>query len=332
MNASTRLRIEDAAALAERALHELGYPSDDARTIVEHLLDCELRGLGYSGLARIVSIAERLAGAPPVTGSARATRKSPVSAQLDGDDRIGYLVALQATELAIDKAIASGIGIVGANGTWYTGMLSYYAERITAKGLVAMLASSATPWVAPFGGTEPRFGTNPFCFGFPAAESPLIWDIGISEIIHAQALLAHRTGSSLPAGVAYAQDGSPTTDPMAALAGAFAAWGGHKGSGLGVSVQLLGALAGAPLLPGEMRDFGFFVLAIDPELFGPRDELRRKVSRYQQLLAETRPANPEHPVRAPFARSAAERVRRLREGSLEVPSVVHTALTALAGS
>src|SRR6185312_6502968 len=103
----------------------------------------------------------------------RIVFETPVSARLDGGDHIGYVVAHRATTIAADKAAASGIAVVGASDTWYTGMLSYYAEMAAARGLVSMIASNASPWVAPHGATEGRFGTNPICFGFPSADNTI---------------------------------------------------------------------------------------------------------------------------------------------------------------
>src|SRR5262249_59643402 len=162
--------------------------------------------------------------------------------------QIGYLVAHRATRLAIDKANASGIAIVGANETWYTGMLSYYAEMMAAEGLVSMMASNTSPWVAPHGASEGRFGTNPICFGFPGAADPVIWDVGTAAIIHADVTLHGRLGRELPEGVAFDAHGHPTRDPPPPLAGAFAAWGGAKGSGLGLLLQLLRTLARSPAI------------------------------------------------------------------------------------
>src|SRR5580700_9351211 len=116
----------------------------------------------------------------------------------------------------VEKASAVGIAVVGASDTWYTGMLSYYAEIAATRGLVSMIASNASPWVAPFGATEGRLGTNPICFGFPSADEPVIWDVGTSAIIHAEVTLARRLGQLLPAGVAFDSDGAPTRDPAAA--------------------------------------------------------------------------------------------------------------------
>jgi delta1-piperideine-2-carboxylate reductase len=324
-----RIPLADAERLSVSALGALGFRAAEAHTITDHLLDCELRGLEYSGLARILSIGDRLANAEGPPEAPRVTRESPVSAQLDGGDTIGYVTALEATDTAVIKARAAGIGAVGASRTWYTGMLSYYAERVTAAGMVAMIASNASPWVAPSGGTEPRFGTNPICFGFPSEGVPVIWDIGISEIIHAQAVLAHRTGRELPVGVAYDTAGAPTVDPLEALQGAFVNWGGHRGSGLGIAVQLLGALAGSPVLPGELRDFGFFVLAIRPDLFVDPETYRRSVSEYAELIRSTRPLDPAQPVRVPFERSAAVRAERRARGWIDVDDVVLEALRDL---
>nr|WP_249777267.1 Ldh family oxidoreductase [Arthrobacter sp. C9C5] len=166
--------------------------------------------------------------------------------------------------------------------------------------------------------------------GFPSTSTPVIWDIGISEIIHAQAVLAQRQGQQLPHGVAYDSDGQPTTDPARAMAGAFTAWGGHKGSGLGVSIQLLGMLAGSPVFPKQLEDFGFFVLAMQPDLLTPRDEFAKKVSTFSEAMRKTRRADEKVPVRMPFERSAARRAEQLAAGGFDVDVAVLGAVTALA--
>jgi delta1-piperideine-2-carboxylate reductase len=325
----TFVPLDTVHRLGTDALRALGLSEAEADIAIDHLVDCELRGLSYAGLARILSIADRFSATPLTDQQMRITRETPVSAQLDGADRLGYLVGRRAAEIAIDKATASGLAVVGANRTWYTGMLSYYAEMITGAGMVAMIASNATPWVAPYGGTEPRFGTNPICFGFPTGDVPVIWDIGISDIIHAQAVLAHRTGRDLPPGTAYDAAGEPTLDPVAALSGAFVAWGGHRGSGLGIAVQLLGVLAGSPPLPPQLEDFGLFVLALRPDLFGPAADFERRVREYSEAIRSTRRLDPDVAVRMPFERSAAVRAERRAAGGVDVEPAVLEALRHL---
>src|SRR5512134_3044567 len=102
-----RLTIEQARTLASRAMQSAGHDADDASLIADHLIDCELRGVTYGGLARAISIAERIAATGVSRQAIRIVQETPVSASIDGGDRIGYVVARRATELSIDKASAS---------------------------------------------------------------------------------------------------------------------------------------------------------------------------------------------------------------------------------
>jgi delta1-piperideine-2-carboxylate reductase len=325
-----RLTIPEARQLAVRVMTVLGHDATGSTLIADHLIDCELRGLSYGGLARAISIAERIQRQGDRRRPIMRLHETPVSARLDGGDHIGYIVAHRATSLAIQKAHAAGIAVVGANDTWYTGMLSYYAEMAAGHGLVSMIASNASPWVAPHGATEGRLGTNPMCFGFPSADQPIILDIGTSAIIHAEVTLARRLGNELPADVAFDRDGRPTRDPAAALAGAFATWGGHKGSGLAIVVQLLGILAGSPPIPPELAGFGYLIVAMRPDLMGPAETFRDNVSAFASAVRSARPATDGSLVRMPFDRSRQERERRLAENAIDVPDILVTKLELIA--
>lgn len=325
-----QLTVAGAHGLATRVMRALGYDADEAALIADHLIDCELRGIHYGGLPRALSIAERLRRTGHRPQPIRIDRESPVSARLDGGDQIGYIVACRATRLAMAKAAAGGIAIVGAHNTWYTGMLAYYAETAAADGFVTLIASHASPWVAPHGATEGRLGTNPICVGFPGADGPVIWDIGTSAIMHAEVVLAGRLGRELPAGVAFDASGQPTRDPQAALAGAFTTWGGHKGSGLAIVVQMLGGLAGAPFLPPDLAGFGFLIIALRPDLLTPRGEFEAGVARFAREIRAARPVDGGPAVRMPFDRSRADRQRRLDADVIDVEREVYEALERIA--
>lgn len=325
-----RLTVQEALDLAARVMQTLGHDDADARLIAAHLIDCELRGLAYGGLARAISIAERFARTGDRRRPIRILHETPVSARLDGGDHIGYVVAHRATTIAIEKAEAAGIAVVGASDTWYTGMLSYYAESAAARGLVTLIASNASPWVAPHGAAEARLGTNPICFGFPSSDDPIIYDIGTSAIMHAEVELARRLEKDLPERVAFDRNGLPTVDPAAALAGAFAAWGGPRGSGLAIAVQLLGMLAGSPPIPPDLAGFGYLIVAIRPDLMGPTEIFRENVSTFANAVRTARPVAGGPPVRMPFDRSRRERQRRLSENAVEIPDALAAQLARLA--
>lgn len=324
-NEIVSLTVREAAEVVERAMVAVGLSPDDAATVSTHLIDCELRGLGYGGLPRALSIAERIQSTATPARPPRVVRDSALSATIDGGDTVGYVVAQRATEAAIEKARASGMAVVAATDTWYTGMYSWYLEQITAAGLVGMIAGNAGRLVAPHGGTEARFGTNPIGFGFPTVGEPIIWDTGTSSVTYAEVVLANRLGEELPEGIAFDPDGQPTTSPAEALAGAFTVWGGHRGSGLALVVQLLGMMTGAPAITDGVAGLGFLVVAIDPATVTDADDFRARASAYADWVRSTRTAEGVDEVRMPFDRS-----RRTREQARE-RGVVHVEPAVLDG-
>lgn len=178
-------------------------------------------------------------------------------------------------------------------------------------------------------------GTNPFCIGIPASNTPVIYDIGTSKIIHAEVMLARRLGQSLPEDVLYDAYGNSVVDPNeafngpgGALSAALAVWGGAKGSGLALAVQLLGIVAGSPALPPNLEDFGFLVMMINPAVFRPMEEFKAEVENMRQAYHKA-PTAGGQPLRVPFERS--ERVRReARErGWIDVEEGVIQRLKAL---
>lgn len=316
------ITIDAARTLVEAAMRAVGHDAREAAVIADHLIDCELRGLAYGGLARAVSVVERIRATATPRTPITLTRETPVSAAYDGGDNVGYLVGMTCTETAIAKAKTQGLAAIGGCRTWYTGMYSYYLERIVAAGLVGMIAGSGTQQVAPYGGTEGRFGTNPIAFGFPSAEAPVIWDIGTAGVMIGEVALKRRLGETLAPGLAYDREGRPTTDPAAAIGGAFAAWGGPKGSGLAMTIQILAMLAGQVATPAPQRDGGILVLAMADDLFIDGEEFRGRVADYAARMRATRPLDPNEPVRVPFDRSRTTRERHLAAGAFEVAEPV----------
>ena len=121
-------------------------------------------------------------------------------------------------------------------------------------------------------------------------------------------------GQPLPEGVAIDSHGRPTRDPVAGLAGAILAFGGHKGSGLSFAIQALGLLGGAARTRGEVQDYGYLFVVFDPGLLMPVDEFQRQLD---ELIAKVK-ATPRQPgvdeIRIPSERAYAERERRRVEG------------------
>jgi LDH2 family malate/lactate/ureidoglycolate dehydrogenase len=325
-----KLSLTDARALAIAALKGIDFEDEAAAVTADHLVDAALRGVTFGSLPRILAIAEKMRDEGDNRKPIKVIRDTPVSALLDGGDQVGYYVAHRATSMAIEKAKKSGIAIVGANNTFYTGLFSYYMEMATRAGMVAMAAGNGPAVVAPEGAIDGRLGTNPIAFGFPSTGDPVIWDIGTCAVMHGELLLHQRLGEQLPEGVAIDKDGAPTRDPAAALAGAIRTWGGHRGSGLAMVVQLLGAMCDAPVISPAMREMAFLIIVVDPKILMPDGEYPARVTELSDAIRSARPIDPNNPVRMPFDRSAADRKRRTAENSVEVPDRVYESLVKLA--
>jgi LDH2 family malate/lactate/ureidoglycolate dehydrogenase len=317
-----------ARQLASAALCQFGFDVEECKIIVDHLIDATARGQVWGGLPRILVIADRYARKKHVRRELPVRRETAISCALDGADTLGYLAAYEATIIAIEKATAHGVGIASVNNTFYSGNLSYYIEVATRAGLVAMAAGNGDATLAPHGSRQKLLGTNPMAFGFPSLNDPVIWDASASSLTHSEVRTRQHTGSELPAGGAIDERGRPTCDPAAALRGALLPWGGHRGSGLAMVVQLLGVLAGSEPVIAKGGGFGFFIQAIRPDLLTDPEEFKQRVCSLAEAVRLSDPSA-EGPPRMPYERSLAN--RRSRSGSwIDVPDAVYAALNAIA--
>ncbi|MCO5089585.1 Ldh family oxidoreductase [Bosea sp. (in: a-proteobacteria)] len=326
-----KLKIEDARTLAVEALMGIGIDEKGARVTADHLVDAAKRGMTFGGLPRILAISERLNEYGDRRRPIATVHETPVSALIDGGDNVGYIVAAHTTQLAIEKARQSGIAIVGANNTYYTGLFAYYVEMATKAGFVSFCIGNGNAMVAPEGAAEARLGTNPIAFGFPSQGDPVIWDIGTAAIMQGELMLHMRVGEEIPEGLALDKQGLPTRDPVAALAGAIKTWGGHRGSGLSVVVQMLGALCGGPVISPGICEMAFLIVVIDPKVLMPGGEYPARVTELADAIRSARPLEGAPPVRMPFDGSARIRRESEQNGSVEIPDVVHASLLKLAG-
>ena len=324
---TVRMTIAEARALGESALQRIGYPADEAAIITDQLVDNALCGYRFASLPRILAIAEDDKTAKPRT-PVRVVRESSASALVDGGNKVGYIAAYRGAEIAIAKAKTSGIAVVGVHNSYYSGRNAYYVEMIARAGLVAIHTASAKPHVLPPGGSKPALGTNPFCVGFPSANGPVVYDIGTASVMWGEVLLMARLGQELPEGMGFDADGQPTRDARAVQDGGVAPFGGHKGYGLSFCIQALGLLAGAALTRGDVQDYGFLFIAIDPDILLPAGDFPARMA---ELVARIK-ATPRQPgveeIRIPSERAFREREQRRIEGIVLDRKVVD-ALNAL---
>jgi LDH2 family malate/lactate/ureidoglycolate dehydrogenase len=322
-----RLSVSEATELGSHALGRLGLPDDDVRIIIAQLIDNALCGYPFASLPRILAMAQNDKVKQPRT-PVQVTYETPVSALLDGGNNVGYVAVYKATEVAIAKARERQFAVVGAYNSYFSGRNAYYMEHIVNAGLVGLHLASAAPHVIPPGGVQPALGTNPICFGFPAAQGPVIIDMGTAALQWGEVLLHAHLGHALPEGVGLDQHGQPTRDAAEVARGGVLPFGGHKGYSLSFAVQTMGLLAGAALPRGQVQDYGFLFVVFDPGLLMPAETFKRQVSELIDRIKSVPRQPGVEAIRIPPERAFAERERRRVEGLVMERSVVQ-ALQAL---
>lgn len=308
----SRSRAETVAAAAFEA-H--GIDPADARFTAEVLVSADARGKGSHGLLRLPRFVRGIeAGNVDPDGDVEVVRDAGAAATLSGGSRLGPVVAREATSEAMARADDFGVGLVGVHDSNHLGMLGYYTERARELGYVALGMTNTEPAMPPHGGTEPVLGTNPVAVGLPT-DPPFNLDMSTSSISRGEVLERREAGRSLPEGVALDEAGRPTTDPDAALDGVILPFGGAKGSGLAVAVEVLaGGLVGASMGTDVTGTYhttdpctkGDLFVAVDPVAVGGERAVERIESFLRDLSAgEAAPGHDD--VRLPGERSAGKR-------------------------
>lgn len=326
-----QLSIEEATQLGVRLLTRHGFSTAHARIVADHLVDAALCGHEFSSLPRLVAIVNEVGAKTQPPGEIRVVREDGCFAHVDGGDHVAYVVSLVAVDKAVEICRRNGVAVVTAGNTWFSGRCAYYVERAARAGFVAMHTTNTTARVAPYGGTERLMGTNPFAIAFPSLDDPFVVDIGTSAITWGDVVLMQTKGEPLPAGVAVDGGGRPTLDPAAALAGAFLPWGGQRGSGLSIAVQLLGVLAGSAPVIDRTGDFGLFFVLIDPERVRPGGGFRAEVSAMRETILRNRPLPGVDRVRVPGDGSQQRRKQSLARGTIPLDDKVHARILQMMG-
>lgn len=210
---------------------------------------------------------------------------------LDGNMGYGQVMGYEAMQLGIERAQQHGTAVVGLANSHHIGRIGHWAEQCIAAGLISMhyvnVVSQAV--VAPFGGRDARFVTNPFCVGIPRpGEQPIVLDFATSRIAMGKVRVAMNKGVEVGAGILLDQQGEPTRDPRVMFArppGALLPFGEYKGYGMAVVCELLGgALSGGRTLheasPGREIINNMFSIIIDPARLGTASNLAAETAQF----------------------------------------------------
>src|SRR5688572_32132570 len=229
-----------------------GSEPREARLVAENLVMANLLGHDSHGVGMVPRYVSAL-----LEGGLGANRHVKVLADLggllalDGGQGYGQVIGLEAMELVIERARRHGSCVMTLANAHHLGRIGHWAEMAVAQGLVSLhfvnVISHAR--VAPYGGGDARFGTNPVCIAIPLpGEPPFVLDMATSAVAQGKMRVAHNKGEKVSPEWLIDDRGNPTPDPRYGVIepfGALRAFGLHKGYGLALVCELLGgALTG----------------------------------------------------------------------------------------
>lgn len=274
------LSLQEVYELSRAALMACGAGEANAASVARSIREAEAEGIRNVGLAYLPYYCDHvLCG--KVDGQAQPELKQTTPAALLVDAKHGFAhAAYEAGEAALlSLARSQGLAAMGLANSYASGVIGYFADRIARQGLIGLVFTNASASIAPWGGTQPLFGTNPVALGVPRADAPpIIIDQSSSTTARVNVVQAAERGESIPDTWALDADGRPTTDPNEGLKGSIAPLGGYKGAGLALLVEVLAAgLVGANWSfqasslgdnEGGPPNIGQLFIAIDSGLFG----------------------------------------------------------------
>lgn len=330
------LTLAEVDDLTFRALTASGVNEANARSVTASVVAAEADGVHSHGLARLPTYcAHAKVGKIDGAATPTLTRPRPALVRVDAADGFAHPAIDLGLPALFEAARSQGLAALAVTHSYNCGVVGYHVERIAAAGFLALGFVNAPASIAPVGGTRPVFGTNPIALAVPRpGEAPLVLDQSSSVVAKSEIVVHDQRGEAIPLGWALDKDGAPTTDPKAALnGGTMVPSGGHKGAGLALLVELLGAwLTGANLSidassfadnAGGSPRTGQFFIAIDPgPLAGPD-----AAGRLAHLFAAI---TDQDGARLPGQRRAAARVRTASEG-VRIPAALAEKLNAIAG-
>jgi len=315
----------------ERAIEAVvaagGSDAREAHLVAENLVTANLLGHDSHGIGMIPRYIDAvLEGGLAPNQHPKATLDAGALLALDGCKGYGQVVGRDAMQMTIERAKQHGSCVMALGNTHHLGRIGHWAEMAVADGLVSMhfvnVISHAR--VAPHGGRDARFGTNPCCIGIPLpGEAPFVLDYATSAVAQGKMRVAHNKGEKVPAGRLIDTEGNPTNDPRYAVIppfGAMLAFGEHKGYGMAVACELLGgALTGGGTWHYEESSKqrvmnGMLVVIIDPKRLGTAAAFEREARLFLDWLRKSRPAPGFDRVRIAGEPEREMRAKRSRDG------------------
>ncbi|HSM21460.1 MAG TPA: malate/lactate/ureidoglycolate dehydrogenase [Rubrivivax sp.] len=317
-------RLHEAMCLVARGF---GSSEDEVQAVAGNLVEANLTGHDSHGIGMLPRYVQAFhEGGLQPNAHVQVVSDAGALLRLDGRAGFGQVIGREAMALGIERARAHGSCIVALGNAHHLGRIGAWAEQAAAAGLVSLhfVNVIARGIVAPHGGADARFGTNPFCAGVPlAGRPPVILDFATSMIAQGKTRVAHNKGEPVPQGCLIDDHGRPSTDPRYGVVppfGALLTFGAHKGYGMALMCELLGGALAAGMTQrnddtSRRRVLnGMFSVLVDPAMVADRAAFEQEALAFIEWVQASPRREGFGPVQVAGDAERLSRERRSREG------------------
>lgn len=330
-NRPMRFAADKLADLIAAICRRSGSEEDEAQLVARHLVASNLAGHDSHGVGMLPTYIEHaLDGRLKLNLHAQVAQDSGPVLLIDGGMGHGHVIAYEAMQMGLARAREHGLALVGLRNSHHIGRIGAWGEMCAEAGFISIHwvnAMGHDAFVAPWGGSDARFVTNPYCTAIPATDGgpPIILDFATSKIAMGKVRVAFNKGVEVPPEALIDAEGRPTRDPGVMFReprGALLTMGQHKGYGLAMICDILaGALTGGGAYLPERAGRGaiqnnMLCVILDPNVFGDAEGFRREIDAY---VAWVKASPPQPGVDEVLAPGDPERKARAERGADGIP-------------
>lgn len=288
------------------AFKAMGYNEDESKIISDVLLTSDLYGIESHGISRIIRYSKTVEkGLVDTSAKAEIIKETPVSCVIDAHKCMGQLASHLAMEKAIEKAKTTGVGISVVRNSNHYGIAGYYAKMACNEGLMGLCMTNSEAIMVPTYARKAALGSNPLAIAFPAEPYDFLFDASTTVVTRGKLEIYNKKGEPVPDGWALDAKGSATNDAqdvllniankrgggITPLGGLTEVLGGHKGYGYGMLVEIFcsilsGGSTSNHTFEGNSTGICHSFIAINPDIFGNRDEIKARFSKFLQELRD----------------------------------------------
>jgi uncharacterized oxidoreductase len=328
------IQASELSSRVARLFTHVGVATHVAQQVADNLVLANLSGHDSHGVGMAPRYVDAiLEGHLKPDAHVRVQTDTGMLLGLDGDTGFGQVVGVEAMALAFERVHTHGACIMSLARAHHLGRIGHFAEMAVARGWVSLHFVSvwSRPVVAPYGGSDGRFGTNPCCIGIPLgvgdqAHEPFVLDFATSRVAQGKMRVAYNEGRHVEPGTLIDEHGQPTTNPGVVVVpqsngrlGALLPFGDYKGYGLALACELLGgALSGGGTWHQEADGRravlnSMLTVLIDPQRLGTQAAFAHEALEFVQWLRQSPPSSAQG-VRLAGEPERAARAKRSVDG------------------